>query len=444
MAAINSDGEVTVEGEFVGRMNGFRFLADNRVQSGSALEAKALRAAATKAIEPEIENRIQLFAGAADDSIELRPDGTVWWHGGQIARLTKGDTALRPQADLIADTLMSSTQRESVQQRLEAWLSAHLSSELEALIKIETAVNAKGDHTILSGLARGVGYQLQEELGFLNRANVVDDIKALDQPARSQLRKLGVRFGEFSIYMPALLKPAPAKTLVVLRAIADERQEDGRFHEPMPAGLTSLEGDKAIPNATYNAAGYRRCGKRIVRLDILERLASLIRDQRTAEMGKRKASEKKVSIPFYTFPAFKPKKQVLAPRGAFPVTPDMMSLLGCSGEDFEEVLKALSYRPMTVKSGGEAHVFWRFQARDDRGPRHGDARRTGSPKGKGKRPQRDGKSAGQKAGPGKHPQGNRPQGQPKKAKPSRPPKKREDKIDADSPFAALQALKDKK
>ena len=438
MAAISSDGEVTVEGEFVGRMNGFRFFADNRVQSGSALEAKALRAAATKAIEPEIDNRVQLFASAADTSIELRPDGTLWWLGGQVARLIKGETALRPQADLIADTLMSSTQRESVQIRLDAWLNTHLSSQLEPLIKIETAVNAKGADTILSGLARGVGYQLQEELGFLNRANVVDDIKALDQPARSQLRKLGVRFGEFSIYMPALLKPAPAKILVVLRAIADERQEDGRFHEPMPAGLTSLEGEKSVPNATYNAAGYRRCGKRIVRLDILERLAGLIRDQRNAQMDNRKASEKKVSAPFYTFPAFQTKKKVLAPRGAFAITPDMMSLLGCSGEDFEEVLKALSYRPMTIKSGGEAHLFWRYHARDDRSPRQSDARRTGTPK--GKRPQqREGGRAGPKAKPGK-----RPQGQPNKAKPSRPQKKQETKVDADSPFAVLQALKNKK
>ncbi|NIP90038.1 MAG: hypothetical protein GWO21_14240, partial [Gammaproteobacteria bacterium] len=43
-----------------------------------------------------------------------------------------------------------------------------------------------------------------------------DEIKALDQADRGQLRKYGVRFGAFNLYFPALLKPAAAEFLLLL------------------------------------------------------------------------------------------------------------------------------------------------------------------------------------------------------------------------------------
>ena len=44
---------------------------------------------------------------------------------------------------------------------------------------------------------------------MLERQKVAEDVKGLDQPARASLRKYGVRFGAYHIYLPALLKPAP-------------------------------------------------------------------------------------------------------------------------------------------------------------------------------------------------------------------------------------------
>lgn len=442
MAAINSEGEVTVEGEFVGRIEGFRFFTDPRIQTGSALETKALRTAATRAIEPEIFSRATRFSTTGDEKIDLKSDGTIWWEGGQIARLQKGDSAFAPDIDLISDTLMPANLRDGVLSRLTAWLNTHLSEQLEPLRALETAVNANARHTEgqVSGLARGVGYQLIEALGFLNRTNVADDIKALDQPARGQLRRLGVRFGEFSIFMPALLKPAAAKVLVVLRAVADERQMDGVAHEAMPAGLTSQESDHAIHNATYNAAGFRRCGKRVVRVDMLERLAGLIRDQKAEQIEARKNQrpEPKVS---WTFPSFRAPKKVKAPRGAFEVTPDMMSLVGCSGDDFGEILRALSYRRLTVKSRGEEHYFWRFQTQDG-AQHHRPGKSKNRQASKDARPRNKGKTGDKTRGLENN------SGKDKKPKRKGPPAKKpapqKERDFSDSPFAALQALRDKK
>ena len=59
--------------------------------------------------------------------------------------------------------------------------------------------------------------------------------------------------------------PAPdAKGLDELRALA-------------AGGRTSIPIDKDIPRPLYRTVGYRVCGERAVRVDILERLADLIR-----------------------------------------------------------------------------------------------------------------------------------------------------------------------
>jgi ATP-dependent RNA helicase SUPV3L1/SUV3 len=428
---ITQDGDVTVEGEYVGRLSGFRFQADPRVTSSSALEGKALRAAATKALEPEIASRAGRLLAESDKNIEFKSDGTLWWENGQVARLTKGNSLITPDLDLISDSLMPAATREQLADRLTVWLKTHIETTLAPIVELRAAVDTQPKSNTggpVSGLARGIGFQLVEGLGFLNRTQVQDEIKTLDQPARSQLRKLGVRFGEFSIYMPTLLKPACAKLLVVLRSVGEGNQEDGRGCEPMPAGLTSLVADKSLSHDHYNAAGFRRCGGRAVRLDMLERLAELIREQKIVQSDLWKKSEG-INKPYFTFPQFKDKSRPFWPRGGFAVTPDMMSLVGCSGEDFEEILRALSYKRMTLNVSGEDDlVLWRVQLpQNEHGSSRGRAPK-GAPTQKGK-----GKYQGKKAAPGA--KGKSP------SKPKPAPTPKPVSVDPDSPFAILQNLK---
>ena len=68
----------------------------------------------------------------------------------------------------------------------------------------------------LQGLARGIAFQLKENLGALKRETVADEINALDQAARAELRKYGLRFGAFNIFFPIMLKPAPADLAATL------------------------------------------------------------------------------------------------------------------------------------------------------------------------------------------------------------------------------------
>src|SRR5262249_3440469 len=93
------------------------------------------------------------------------------------------------------------------------------------------------------------------------------------------------------------------------------------------SGRTSIAADQEITKVLYRTAGYRVCGARAVRVDILERLADLIRPALAWRAGAAGAK----------------------PPGAieglgFTVTVGMPSLAGCSGEDFASVLRSLGYR----------------------------------------------------------------------------------------------------
>ena len=115
---------------------------------------------------------------------------------------------------------------------------------------------------------------------MLERAKISAEMKDLDQASRATLRKYGVRFGAYHIYFPGLLKPAARALASLLWA---EKQDNvdmsalsGAQHLAS-SGRTSFPVDKALPRDAYRVLGYRQCGERAVRVDILERLADLIR-----------------------------------------------------------------------------------------------------------------------------------------------------------------------
>ena len=317
---VKESGEVVVEGHVIGRLQGFEFAAD---ASGGGPDAKALRAAAQKALAGEIEKRADEIDKAGDDKIVLANDGLLRWNGEAVARLLSGDVALKPRALLIADEQLTGAARDKVAARIDKWLDAHIEKLLGPLSALTKAED-------VTGMARGVAFQLVESLGVLDRVNVADEVKGLDQEARGQLRKYGVRFGAYHIYIPALLKPAPRQLALLLWALKHGGlSQKGMSELPSLAasGRTSIPNDKEIQKSLYRAVGYRVAGTRAVRVDILERLADLIRP----------------AI------AWKPGATGDKPQGAidsfgFTISVGMTSLVGCAGEDFASILKALGYR----------------------------------------------------------------------------------------------------
>ncbi|MCP1550328.1 MULTISPECIES: helicase-related protein [Methylorubrum] len=319
-AEITSGGDVTVEGQHVGRLHGFQFVPDPQAEGH---EAKTLRSAADKALAGEIEARADRFASAADASLVLSHDGIIRWTGDPVAKLTPGDKLFEPGIRLIADDSLSGASREKVETRLAAWLRAHIVRLLGPLMEIETAAD-------LTGLARGIGYQVVEALGVLERAKVAHEMRTLDQDGRANLRRHGVRFGAYHIFLPALLKPAPRTLAAQLWALKNGGLDQPGLDEIAhlaSSGRTSIKVDPNIAKGLYRAAGFRVCGERAVRVDILERLADLIRPAIAYRPG--------------TTPGEPPAGS--ADGDGFVATVNMTSLVGCSGEDFASILKSLGY-----------------------------------------------------------------------------------------------------
>ncbi|SDR26641.1 ATP-dependent RNA helicase SUPV3L1/SUV3 [Rhizobiales bacterium GAS113] len=319
-AEITASGDVLVEGHDAGRLQGFRFTLS---PEASGPDAKALRAAALKALSPEFETRGARFADAKDDAIVLASDGAVRWRGEVVGKLVAGDSVLKPRIAMLADEHISAPAREKIDRRLSLWIAARVEKLLGPLLALENP-------TDLTGVARGIAFQASEALGVLDRARVAQEMKSLEQEGRAKLRALGLRFGAYHIYAPALLKPAPRALATQLYALKHGGPETVGLESIMQfasSGRTSFPADPEAPKALFRAAGFRLCGKRAVRVDILERLADLIRP----------AVQYRPGLTQGTPPAG------TADGDGFVVTGQMTSLAGCAGDDFSAILTSLGY-----------------------------------------------------------------------------------------------------
>jgi ATP-dependent RNA helicase SUPV3L1/SUV3 len=319
-AEISKSGEVVVEGHALGRLDGFTFTPES---STAGSDAKALAGAAQKALAGEINVRATRLAHSPDGQFVLAKDNAIRWLGQPVAKLLAGDEPLKPRLRIICDEHLTGAPRDAVQARLELWLRSHIERVLEPLFRLAAADD-------VTGIARGLAYQLIEALGVLDRARVADQVKSLDQPTRATLRKYGVRFGAYHVYLPALLKPAPrllATQLWALKHGGSDLKGLDAVEQLAASGRTSIAADKDCNKALYRTAGYRLCGDRAVRVDIVERLADLIRAALSWRAGA---------------PGTRPAGAI--DGFGFTVTVGMTSLAGCSGADFAAVLHSLGYR----------------------------------------------------------------------------------------------------
>ena len=299
VADVNKNGEVTVEEQFVGRLEGFQFQQD---ASASPDEAKTLRSASLQALAPEFHLRADRMYNAPDTEIDFTEQGGLMWGTSAVGKLISGPDALKPHVQAFVDVEAGPEVSDKVTRRLQHFIDRKITTLFEPLL------NMQRDET-LTGMARGFAFQMIEGLGLLDRADVGEDVKILDQEARSSLRKHGIRFGQFTVFMPLLLKPAPTRLRLILWSLASGLQE---FPEAPPPGLVTVPTDEKAPSGYHLKSGYRAAGDRALRVDMAERLADMLRTQNT--------------------------------RGGFEATADMLSITGMTLEQFANLMQGLGYR----------------------------------------------------------------------------------------------------
>lgn len=400
VAEVDSKGEVTVEGEFVGRLSGFRFQLD---KNASPEEAKTLRAAAIQALKPEFSLRSDRMYNAPDTEFDFTEQGGLMWGEHAVGKLVAGADALSPQIEVFVDDEAGPDAAQKVQRRLGHFIERKIAAAFEALITLR-------DDEAVTGLARGLAFRLVESLGVIPRSVVAKDVKDLDQDARGLLRKHGVRFGQYTIFQQLMLKPAPTRLRLVLWSLQEGLEE---FPEAPPPGLVTIPAIPDAPKGYYPRAGYRLAGERAIRIDMLERLADLTRAQDV--------------------------------KGGFEANPDMLSITGMTLEQFADLMGGLGFdvtkgerdkpqaepKPDEEKPATEGaepasepedtkETFYVFKwVAKQRGPKPNNTQPQRGPKGKGKA------------------KSNKPQNH------SAKPPKKDKPVDPDNPFAALLALKGK-
>jgi ATP-dependent RNA helicase SUPV3L1/SUV3 len=292
LSAVTGEGDVLVEGQFAGRLEGFRFVPDPSAKDS----ARALLSAANRAVRRDVGERVRKFAAAADAAFELDSRGMILWQDQPVARLAAGDHILSPRVEPLPSELLDAPQREAVRRRLSDWLADHLRRRLRPLYLVQDAG--------LAGAARGIAFEVVSALGTIARADVAPLLEGLRGEERKALTRAGVEVGEAAVFIAALKREAALRAMLwsVKTGEPPGRMPEGRLTVPRLAELS----------ASFMAAcGYLPAGPFFVRADRLERLAAAARR--------------------------------LAQQGAFQVTPDLAAFISAKPHDLAGVLAALGY-----------------------------------------------------------------------------------------------------
>ena len=309
LAAVDRNGEVLVEGSYVGRLDGFRFVPDAR----DGAESRMLTAAANRVLRGEIAARAGRLAAADDAAFALDAAGGLVWAGGLVGRLAAGEEPLAPRVEVLAGDFLDGAARERVRQRLQLFVKTEIGRRLAPLHALRDLP--------LSGAGRGIAFQLSTALGCLPIGDIAAQLRALDPASRRALTRIGVRFGTESAYLEPLLDAASARFRALLWAV-----REGRTVPPLPGARAlgrALAVDPALPVSFYAALGRRVVNGLAVRPDRLERLAAVARQR-----GR---------------------------QGAFAADAELAALAGLAVVDLRAVLLGLGYRGL-VRDGVELFV----------------------------------------------------------------------------------------
>ncbi len=299
---IINEEKVMINEQYIGHLKGLKLDLDLKVD---ALETdiKSLKKAGKQYVSPEINKRINhiIYTGL----IELKDDYKIYWKNYPIAKLISGLDYLNPQINLIIDDMIEKEEKLKLQVYLQTLISKKIETELKSLLNLK---NIKDNNSELRALA----YHLYENNGVVKRDKVSSYLKRLNQDERVKLRRIGVKFGRYHVFLFKLFKPSSVSLRILLWKCFNEKK--GNLFPPT-FGLNFLEEKKNINKEFMLLCGFENFDKFFVRIDILERLFIMIFN-----------SNKDSKI------------------NDIKLVPEMLNLLGCNKENFIKLLQKMNYK----------------------------------------------------------------------------------------------------
>ena len=321
---VDAAGEVTVDEEPIGRIEGFRFLVEAEARHA---DKKRLLAAAERRLGGEFAGRAARLIADEDGAFTLRSDPgealAIAWDGQRVAALDRGKGLLSPQIALDTSlNVLAPDTRPRVADRLRGWLDSALGEALGPLLRIEAAIHdARTAPAIRALLA-----PLVEGGGVIARKPHQQVLDALDKQQRHFIGRLGVTIGALDIYHPKLLKPQAIRWRLALAAL-----DAGRPMPPLPPeGVAVLDEAGGGNPAALRDAGFRGFAGQLLRVDLAERVGRAAHDARD---------------------------------GRAPFTPDteLTTSLGLSDAALGKLMHALGFQ--RVKASGEGAAQWSWRGR---------------------------------------------------------------------------------
>jgi ATP-dependent RNA helicase SUPV3L1/SUV3 len=325
--ALDEHGRVTVEGDPIGHLDGFRFVVDALASSD---DRKLMLAAAERHLPRLLAEKAQRLV--ASELGDLAIEGGKVLRGEQlVATIERGRSRARPRLRLAKElNILEPAHRAQLAQALELWFA----DALAPLAPLRTIEDAALDRAAGSEV-RALLLTLADRTGVIQRESA--GLAVIPKDKRPLLRRRGVTIAALDVFVPALLKPGP-------RALLREIGADPR---PVHAGMDAvIAGGKQLP------AGYRRAGNQAIRVDMAEKLF------RAAHEGRARAGGR-----------------------AFRVDPALATSMGLTPENMLRLLRDAGFRagerPKLADGafGPPAPVLWSWRPpRKDRAPKRGDRR----------------------------------------------------------------------
>ena len=293
--------KVLINKQYIGNLKGLKLKLDLKVDALDA-DIKSLKKAARQNVGPEIINRIKEIVDTG--LIEIKEDFKIYWNNEPIAKLIPGLDYLNPKIDLIIDEMIETDERSKLNIYLTKWINKKIKNELNSLIELKNIREKNSE-------IRALAYRLYESNGVVKRSDISETLKKLNQDDRKILRRLGVKFGRYHVFLFKLFKPSSVSLRILLW-----KNYNNKFLDLYPPtfGLNFLNNMKSSNKEFMLLCGFEKFDNIFVRIDILERLFLLIFNSEKDE-----------------------KKEVK-------VIPKMLNLLGCSKDNFKKLLKKMNYK----------------------------------------------------------------------------------------------------
>lgn len=262
---LEPDGLLTVEGESIGRLEGFRFHVD---PNAGVADRRMLLAAGEKALPALLERRADWLLSEGLAELEIS-GGAIRWQNRALAEIAfpghpgSGNFGT-PRLTLTRDAALLT---DGGKAKLEAGLAAWLDKQLEPLEPLRKLAEAARDPNAGSQ-ARALVITLIEARGVISREEA--GLENLPKEMRPYLRKLGITFGALDIFDAPLLKPAPRR---LLHALGLDKRAVQEAMLPVLAEGSWTKG--RLP------AGYRYAGGQAIRVDLAEKIFRAAFDARS-------------------------------------------------------------------------------------------------------------------------------------------------------------------